>query len=44
MGSGDSSVSKLYPFDNFSDYFNYTNSEIALPNEDYFIEFDFYTW
>lgn len=39
-GSGDSSVSKLYPFDNFSDYFNYTNSEIALPNEDYFIEFD----
>ena len=39
-GSGDKSVSKLYPFDNFSDYFNYTNSEIALPNEDYFIEFD----
>ena len=39
-GSGDKSVSKLYPFDNFSDYFNYTNSEIALPSEDYFIEFD----
>ena len=39
-GSGDKSVSKLYPFDKFSDYFNYTNSEIALPNEDYFIEFD----
>lgn len=39
-GSGDKSVSKLYPFENFSDYFNYTNSEIALPNEDYFIEFD----
>ena len=39
-GSADKSVSKLYPFDNFSDYFNYTNSEIALPNEDYFIEFD----
>jgi hypothetical protein len=39
-GSGDASVSKLYPFDNFSDYFNYTDSEIALPSEDYFIEFD----
>jgi hypothetical protein len=39
-GSADKSVSKLYPFDNFSDYFNYTNSEIALPSEDYFIEFD----
>ncbi len=39
-GSGDKSVSKLYPFDKFSDYFSYTNSEIALPNEDYFIEFD----
>ncbi len=39
-GSGDRSVNKLYPFDNFSDYFNYTNSEIAFPNEDYFIEFD----
>ncbi|WP_339661421.1 C1 family peptidase [uncultured Polaribacter sp.] len=39
-GSSDKSVHKLYPFDNFSDYFSYTNSEIALPNEDYFIEFD----
>ncbi|MEO9571642.1 MAG: C1 family peptidase [Polaribacter sp.] len=39
-GSGDKSVNKLYPFENFSDYFNYTNSEIALPSEDYFIEFD----
>ena len=39
-GSGDKSVNKLYPFENFSAYFNYTNSEIALPNEDYFIEFD----
>jgi len=39
-GSADKSVSKLYPFEKFSDYFNYTNSEIALPNEDYFIEFD----
>ena len=39
-GSADKSVNKLYPFDNFSDYFSYTNSEIALPNEDYFIEFD----
>lgn len=39
-GSSDKSVNKLYPFDKFSDYFNYTNSEIALPNEDYFIEFD----
>ena len=39
-GSADKSVSKLYPFDKFSDFFNYTNSEIALPNEDYFIEFD----
>ncbi|MFY9243085.1 MAG: C1 family peptidase [Polaribacter sp.] len=39
-GSSDKSVNKLYPFDNFSDYFSYTNSEIALPNEDYFIEFD----
>ena len=39
-GSSDKSVNKLYPFGGFSDYFNYTNSEIALPNEDYFIEFD----
>jgi C1A family cysteine protease len=39
-GSSDKSVNKLYPFENFSDYFSYTNSEIALPNEDYFIEFD----
>lgn len=36
----DKSVEKLYPFDKFSDFFNYTNSEIALPNEDYFIELD----
>lgn len=39
-GSADKSVSKLYPFDNYSPFFNYTNSEIAIPNEDYFIEFD----
>ncbi|MAD98417.1 MAG: hypothetical protein CMB99_13920 [Flavobacteriaceae bacterium] len=39
-GSADKSVNKLYPFSNFSDYFNYVNSEIAIPNEDYFIEFD----
>jgi len=39
-GSSDKSVNKLYPFEKFSDYFNYTDSEIALPNEDYFIEFD----
>ena len=39
-GSADKSVNKLYPFENFSDYFNYKDSEIALPNEDYFIEFD----
>ncbi|QTD37905.1 DUF4384 domain-containing protein [Polaribacter batillariae] len=39
-GSYDKSVNKLYPFGGFSDYFNYTNSEIAIPNEDYFIEFD----
>lgn len=39
-GSSDKSVHKLYPFENFSDFFNYTNSEIAIPNEDYFIEFD----
>ena len=39
-GASDKSVHKLYPFDNYSDYFSYTNSEIAIPNEDYFIEFD----
>tara|TARA_R110002073_G_scaffold128999_6_gene275257 strand:+ start:18638 stop:20092 length:1455 start_codon:yes stop_codon:yes gene_type:complete len=39
-GSADKSVSKLYPFENFSDFFNYSNSEIAIPNEDYYIEFD----
>ena len=39
-GSADKSVNKLYPFEKFSDYFSYVNSEIALPNEDYFIEFD----
>ena len=36
----DKSVNKSYPFENFSDYCNYVDSEIALPNEDYFIEFD----
>ncbi|NVJ87860.1 MAG: DUF4384 domain-containing protein [Flavobacteriaceae bacterium] len=39
-GASDKSVSKLYPFANYSDYFSYVNSEIAIPNEDYFIEFD----
>lgn len=39
-GGSDKSVNKLYPFDNFSPFFNYTNSEIAIPNEDYYIEFD----
>lgn len=39
-GGYDKSINKLYPFNNFSPYFNYTNSEIAIPNEDYFIEFD----
>jgi hypothetical protein len=39
-GSADKSVNKLYPFGSYSDFFNYSNSEIALPNEDYFIEFD----
>lgn len=39
-GSYDKSVSKLYPFDNYSAFFNYSNSEIAIPNEDYYIEFD----
>ena len=39
-GGYDKSVNKLYPFDSYSPFFNYTNSEIAIPNEDYFIEFD----
>ncbi len=39
-GGSDKSVNKLYPFDNYSPYFNYTNSEIAIPSEDYYIEFD----
>jgi len=39
-GGSDKSVNKLYPFENFSPFFNYTNSEIAIPNEEYFIEFD----
>ena len=39
-GGADKSVDLLYPFGNFSPFFNYANSEIALPNEDYFIEFD----
>tara|TARA_R110001632_G_scaffold29662_6_gene78599 strand:+ start:2590 stop:4044 length:1455 start_codon:yes stop_codon:yes gene_type:complete len=39
-GSADKSVSKIYPFDNYSDFFNYSNSEIAIPSEDYYIEFD----
>lgn len=39
-GGSDKSVNKLYPFDNYSPYFNYTNSEIAIPNEEYYIEFD----
>ncbi len=39
-GGYDKSVNKLYPFSNYSPFFNYTNSEIAIPSEDYFIEFD----
>lgn len=39
-GGYDKSVNQLYPFDNYSPFFNYTNSEIAIPNEDYYIEFD----
>ena len=39
-GGSDKSVNMLYPFDHFSPFFNYTNSEIAIPNEDYYIEFD----
>jgi len=39
-GGADKSVDTLYPFDNYSPFFNYTDSEIAIPNEDYFIEFD----
>lgn len=39
-GGSDKSVNKLYPFENFSPFFNYTNSEIAIPNEEYYIEFD----
>jgi len=39
-GGGDKSVNALYPFDNYSAYFGYSNSEVAIPNEDYFIEMD----
>ncbi len=39
-GGGDKSVNALYPFDNYSAYFGFTNSEVAIPNEDYFIEMD----
>lgn len=39
-GGSDKSVNKLYPFDNYSAYFNYTNSEIAIPSEEYYVEFD----
>ena len=39
-GGADKSIDKIYPFNGFSDFFNYSNSEIAIPNEDYFIEFD----
>jgi len=39
-GGGDKSVSALYPFENYSAYFGFSNSEVAIPNEDYFIEID----
>lgn len=39
-GGSDKSVNMLYPFSNYSPFFNYTNSEIAIPNEDYYIQFD----
>ena len=39
-GGSDKSVNMLYPFDHFSPFFNYTNSEISIPNEDYYTEFD----
>jgi len=39
-GGGDKSVNALYPFDNYSAYFGFSNSEVAIPNEDYFIEID----
>jgi len=39
-GGGDKSVNALYPFNNYSAYFGFSNSEVAIPNEDYFIEMD----
>ncbi|SDW87549.1 protein of unknown function [Lutibacter oricola] len=39
-GSSDKSISPIYPFDNYSAYFGYTKSEVAIPSEDYFIEMD----
>ncbi len=39
-GGGDKSVNALYPFENYSAYFGFSNSEVAIPNEDYFIEMD----
>ncbi len=39
-GGSDKSVNLLYPFDSYSAYFGYSKSEVALPNEDYFIEID----
>ena len=39
-GGGDKSVNALYPFENYSAYFGFSNSEVAIPNEDYFIEID----
>lgn len=39
-GGGDKSINQLYPFEKYSAYFGFNNSEVAIPNEDYFIEFD----
>lgn len=39
-GGSNKSINQLYPFENYSAYFGYSKSEIAIPNEDYFIEFD----
>jgi len=39
-GGGDKSINALYPFEKYSAYFGFNNSEVAIPNEDYFIEFD----
>lgn len=39
-GSTTQKVTSLFPFNNFSPYLSYKSSEVAIPNEDFYIKID----